>query len=150
MKKLLFLCALVGFLQLAAGVPVFLVTGKSPSRLEKIAAEELQFFYQKIYGRKLTVIPESQAKDKSVIYLGNTSFAKTTGVDSSKADREEWILRTVGTNLIISGGVPAGTLYGVYEVLERLGVAFIAPDERYLNIADAFAGIYLSYSLTAN
>ena len=46
MKKLLFLCALVGFLQLAAGVPVFLVTGKSPSRLEKIAAEELQFFYQ--------------------------------------------------------------------------------------------------------
>ena len=129
MKKLLFLCALVGFLQLAAGVPVFLVTGKSPSRLEKIAAEELQFFYQKIYGRKLTVIPESQAKGKSVIYLGNTSFAKTTGVDSSKADREEWILRTAGTNLIISGGVPAGTLYGIYEVLERLGVAFIAPDE---------------------
>ena len=128
MKKLLFLCSLVCIQLLSAGVPEFLVTGKKPSRLEKTASEELQFFYQKIYGRKLTVIPESQAKGKSVIYLGNTSFAKTEGVDSSKADREEWILRSVGKNLIISGGVPAGTLYGVYEVLERLGVAFISPD----------------------
>ena len=129
MKKFLALFLLCGIVSLFAAVPEFLVTGDKPARLEKIAAEELQLFYQKIYAKTLKVIPESSAKGKNAIYLGNTAFAKKNGIDCSKADKEEWILSTKGKNLIITGGLPAGTLYGVYAVLERLGVGFIAPEE---------------------
>ena len=129
MKKFSLFIVLASVFSLLAAVPEYLVTGKNPARLEKIAAEELQLFYQKIYGKKLKVVSESAAKGKSAVYLGNTAFAKANGIDCSKADKEEWILRTKGKNLIITGGVPAGTLYGVYAVLERLGVGFIAPEE---------------------
>ena len=129
MKKFVLYLMIAGVFSLFAAVPEYLVTGKNPARLEKIAAEELQLFYQKIYGKKLKVVPESAAGGKNAIYLGNTLFAKKNGIDCEKADKEEWILATKGKNLIISGGLPAGTLYGVYAVLERLGVGFIAPDE---------------------
>ena len=46
------LCGMV----LYAAVPQYLVTGPSPSRLEKIAESELQLFWQKIYGQKLKKI----------------------------------------------------------------------------------------------
>ena len=121
--------AFLAALQLSAAVPEYLVTDASLSRLEKIAVEELQLFYRKIYRKELRTIPASQTAGKSVIYLGNTAFAAKNGVDCRKAAEEEWILKTVGDDLIIAGGRPAGTLYGVYEFLERLGVVFAAPDE---------------------
>ena len=114
---------------LYAAVPQYLVTGPSPSRLEKIAESELQLFWQKIYGQKLKKIAPEQAKGKSVIYLGRTDFAKAGKIDFDKLSDEEWQLETVGDDLIITGGRPAGTLYGVYEVLERLGVEFLSFDE---------------------
>ena len=76
MKKLSVFVLLCSVFSLLAAVPEFLVTGKNPARLEKIAAEELQLFYSKIYGKKLTVIAEDAASGKSAIYLGNTDFAK--------------------------------------------------------------------------
>ena len=119
------LCGVV----LYAAVPQYLVTGTSPSRLEKIAENELQLFWQKIYGKKLQKISELQSNGKSVIYLGRTGFAQKHKVDFSKLDEEEWVLKSIGDDLIIAGGRPAGTLYGVYEVLERLGIEFLSFDE---------------------
>ena len=130
MKKTWFLLGCVILWgQLFAAVPEYLAAGKNPGRLDKIAVAELQEFFRKIYGKELKCVSEEQAKGKCAVYLGDTAFARKQGIDAGKADKEEWILRTVGNNLIISGGKPAGTLYGVYELLERLGVAFIAPDE---------------------
>ena len=127
-KKLIFCTAIFGLLT-AWAVPEYLVTGKSPSRLEKLAEKELKYFYRKIYQRELKNISPGEAAGKSVIYLGNTTSARQAGFDFSKAGKEEWFLKTVNDDLIISGGRPAGTLYGVYELLERLGTAFVAPGE---------------------
>ena len=132
MLKKLFLCLLFSSAAAVFARPVCLVTGDKPSRLEVRAASELQIFWQKIFGRKLSVIPANQAKGKSVIYLGRTAFARKNNVDFSKFDEEEWLLKTVGDDLIISGGRPAGTLYGVYELLERLGVEFLSFDETFI------------------
>ena len=126
---LLFLCTATAF---CAAVPEYLVTGKAPSRLEKCAEEELQLFWQKIYGKKLTVIPESKSSGKAVIYLGNTAFAQKNKVDITKFGEEEWLLKTVGNSLLITGGRPAGTLYGVYQMLEKLGVEFLSFDETFI------------------
>ncbi|MBR2508341.1 MAG: DUF4838 domain-containing protein [Lentisphaeria bacterium] len=133
MKKLLFaslffLTALI----VNAALPKYLVTAPNPSKFELEAEKELQFFWQQLYGTKLEKISAAAAKGKAAIYLGQTDFAKANGADFSKCDREEWILKSVGDSLIISGGRPVGSLYGVYEMLERVGISFLAPDETYV------------------
>ena len=128
-KYALLAALLAGVNGLTAAVPEYLVTGKSPTRLENMAEKELCLFYKQIYGKELKKIGESEADGKSVIFLGNTDFARKNGVDPDKAGKEEWILKTVGDDLIVSGGRPAGCLYGVYDLLEKLGVVFAAPDE---------------------
>ena len=129
MKNILTVLFILCGTLLCAAVPQYLVTGPSPSRLEKTAESELQFFWQKIYGRKLQKISEDRSKGKSVIYLGRTAFARANKINFDQFDDEEWQLKTVGDDLIITGGRPAGTLYGVYEVLEKLGVEFLSFDE---------------------
>ena len=134
MLKLLSTCYLLIFCCciLSAAVPTHLVTGENLSKLEKIAVEELQLFYKKIYKKELQMLTSENAAGKNVIYLGDTAFARKNGIDSNACGNEEWILKNVGKNLIIAGGRPAGTLYGVYELLERLGVVFTAPDETFI------------------
>ena len=128
MKKI-FICALLfSVAAVFAAVPEYLVVGKDLSKFEKVAVEELTEFYSKIYGKKLQTIAEKDAANKSVIYLGQTDFALKNGADYTKAKQEEWILKTVGDDLIISGGRPVGTLYGVYTLLEKLGVSFVHMD----------------------
>lgn len=130
MKKLVCLSAALFFAAAAAGtVPKYLVTGSDPSRLEKRAEQELKHFYKLICGRDLVVIPEAQSAGKAAFYLGRTKFAAENKVDFASFDQEEWLLKTSGDDLIITGGRPAGTLYGVYRMLEKLGVAFLTPDE---------------------
>ena len=123
---LFFFCTAAAF---CAAVPEYLVIGKAPSRLEKYAEEELQLFWQKIYGKKLTVIPESKSSGKAVIYLGSTAFAQKNKVDITKFGEEEWLLKTVGNSLLISGGRPAGTLYGALNALRTKGWIIQLPVE---------------------
>ena len=130
MKKTLCLAGMLITAAVSAVVPEFLVTGEKPGRLEGMAEKELCLFYKQIYGQELKKLPESEAAGKTAIYLGDTAFARKNGLKPDQADKEEWILKTAdGGSLIISGGRPAGTLYGVYELLERLGTAFLTPDE---------------------
>ena len=128
MKRLLIaLLPAVLFLPLY-GHPRYLVTGEPLSKYEKTARTELQGFYRRMYGEELKEIPEKAAAGKSVIFLGRTDFAKKHGIRADGFDREEWELKVVDDDLIIAGGRPVGVLYGVYRMLEQLGVAFLAPD----------------------
>ncbi|MBQ9336631.1 MAG: DUF4838 domain-containing protein [Lentisphaeria bacterium] len=126
---ILFLCWMAAA---SAAVPEYLVTGTSPSRLEIMAENELCGFYRQIYGRELQKIDEKEIDGKSVIFLGRTAFAEKHGIGPETFGQEEWLLRSVDDDLIICGGRPAGTLYGVYALLEALGTAFLAPDETAL------------------
>ena len=134
MKKttLTFLLLLSAAAAFSAVIPRYLVVGENPSRLEKRAQSELQLFWQKIYGKKLIAISGAQSGNKSVIYLGRTAFAQKNNIQCSKLGEEEWVLKTVGDDLIIAGGRPAGTLYGVYQLLEKLGVEFFSFDETFI------------------
>jgi len=59
-------------------------------------------------------------RKERIIYVGHTEFAKANGLDGAKmAAPEEWAVKTVGNNLILTGGRPRGTLYAVYDFLER-------------------------------
>ena len=47
-----------------------------------------------------------------------------TKTDVEVLDDEEWVIRTDNGSLVITGGRPRGTLYGVYEFLEGQGIVW--------------------------
>ncbi len=100
---------------------------ENATELERKAAEELKYFLDQSSGCSFAVIPETKAEGPA-IYLGWSEYARKAGLDYASADREEWILRSDAHNLCITGGRPAGTLYGVYEFLEKLGFYFLSKD----------------------
>ncbi len=97
-----------------------IVIAVDASATERFAAEELTNFLQRVTGATFPVVMESGAAtaEGSAIYLGWTAFAREQGIDPVALGEEEWVLRTVGDNLILTGGRPRGTLYAVYEFLE--------------------------------
>jgi hypothetical protein len=125
MKKNLWL------LMLLAVFPVWaekqIAVGENPSEFEKIAAEELKLFLEKITSNTYSIVPENRA-DNPVVFLGETDFSRKHGIVPDQLGREELILKSVGRQLIISGGRPVGTLYGVYAFLQRNGVYFLSWD----------------------
>ena len=95
-----------------------------PSLPEQTAARELAHYLGKITGATFTLAQEQTAVGvTTAIHVGPTQFVLGQGIDQSKLAPEEWIIRTVGPNLILVGGRPRGTLYAVYRFLEEtLGV----------------------------
>jgi hypothetical protein len=107
-----------------------IVRGKSPSEAENLAAKELGEYLKKITGAEFPVATEGAALPKPHgIYLGWTEFATAQGIKPETLGEEEWVLRTAGDDLILTGGRRRGTLYAVYEFLERdLGCHWLAWD----------------------
>ncbi len=97
---------------------------------EQFAVEELALHLEQIVGAPFVVVPESDlATDAMAIHVGHTRFAAESGIDVAALGAEEWLLRTVGDQLILTGGRPRGTLYAVYEFLDReLGVAWLSEE----------------------
>ncbi|MDP6357256.1 MAG: alpha-glucuronidase family glycosyl hydrolase, partial [Planctomycetota bacterium] len=96
-----------------------IVRSKGATEPEKYARKELAHFLGRVTGATITAAVESQAsKETSRIYVGQTAFAAAHGIEFKKLGEEEWIIRTVGNHLILTGGRPRGTLYAVYEFLE--------------------------------
>ena len=87
---------------------------------EQFAAEELSSHLEQICGVPFAIRREyDNPLASKAIYVGQTEFARSQGIDFSSLGVEEWVLRSKGNNLILSGGQPRGTLYAVYEFLEK-------------------------------
>lgn len=94
----------------------------SPSQV--YAAEELQRFIEQMTGVKLPIATDEAALPPRAVLLGETRFTaqllggpgdvKTLGEDGFRLVRR-------GERLLVLGGPVRGTLYGVYELLERFG-----------------------------
>ncbi len=119
-----------------------IVTADEPTSLAQYAAEELVYHIERATGIALPITTEGAAgvDAPSVIFVGPCDAARAAGIDESALDNEQTVLRTDGARLFIVGddGVDAalsvatrgGTLWGVYELLERsLGVIWMWPGE---------------------
>jgi hypothetical protein len=109
-------------------IPKTIVTSDQPGSEEKLAARKLADTLHEITGVEHGVVKESEipASARSAVYLGKTKF--TTRYVIGNPAPEEWVVKTAGDNLIITGGLPRGVLYATWEFLEKLGCAWVARD----------------------
>ncbi|MDD4817844.1 MAG: DUF4838 domain-containing protein [Victivallaceae bacterium] len=100
----------------------------------RYAAAFLQRYIQEATGKKLSVIKESEAGNyQPRIWLGNTGFAGEH-LKGIVFRPEELLIRSAENDLILCGeissdGTDRGTLFAVYEYLERaLGIRWFFAD----------------------
>ncbi|MCC6797528.1 MAG: DUF4838 domain-containing protein [Candidatus Hydrogenedentes bacterium] len=109
-----------------------IVTADATTKTGSYAAEELAAHVEKATGVKLKRVTESEtpADVPTRVFIGETKAALLNGIDSAHLPREAYVIRSVGNDLFIIGrednvepldedNPNAGTLFGVYEFLER-------------------------------
>ena len=108
---------------------VSIVLCEAPTLAEQTAAKELAAYLGAVTGGTFEIKSESQTSGQSGgIFVGPAEFAKTRGVDAGKLGPEDWVIRTLGKDLLLVGGRPRGSLYAVYRFLEDvIGVHFEGP-----------------------
>jgi len=98
---------------------------------EQFAAEELANHLEKMSGAKLPIVTDAEALSRHAVLLGRPRYLAKLEVhpDWAEFGKEGYLLQVKGDYLIIAGGRPRGTLYGVYALLEDyLGCRWFAPD----------------------
>jgi hypothetical protein len=102
---------------------------------EEFAAEELAAHFRAMSGAQLPVVRSVDPLPEHAILLGPSPHLEDLGVelDAKALGKEGYTLRVVGDRLVIAGGRPRGTLYGVYALLEdQLGCRWYAPDTTFV------------------
>ena len=113
--------------------PLTIVVGESAPAVEHYAAQELQQVVRTLYKFDPIIATDPAASPAgATILLGSPKtnpavarFADNLGWDSFAADG--FFLKTIKTHpsvLVVGGKLPRGTLFGVYELVERWGVRF--------------------------
>lgn len=104
----------------------------SPQPAETTAATELQNILGQVTGATVEVIAENRAKNVSTkgnfISVGDTALYREQDFKAENLNTDGFLIKTVDNTLFIVGENQRGTLYGVYEFLEReAGCRFLSP-----------------------
>jgi hypothetical protein len=106
---------------------------------ESYAAEELQHYLERISGAKLPIVTDNMPTSAHEIILGDNAHLNKLGiqVDFSRLGTEGFLLRTYKNFILVAGGKPRGTLYGVYALLEeKLGIRWFTPEVEFVPSLD--------------
>ena len=118
-----------------------IVLARDPLPSEVTAAEELALYLERVTSASFEVRVEgSRAPRGPRIHVGPTELARREVGDPERLGPEEWVLRTVGSDLVVVGGRPRGTLYAVYHLLEdHVGVRWWSPFEEHVPLRPTLA-----------
>jgi len=110
-----------------------IVVPREARDLERFAAAELQAYVEKISGARLPIVKEPQRDaERYAFFLGNTARAARLDVaaDEATLGRDGFALESVPEGLVVLGRNELGTVFGVYELLERYcDVRWFMPDD---------------------
>ncbi|HWB98979.1 MAG TPA: alpha-glucuronidase family glycosyl hydrolase [Bryobacteraceae bacterium] len=126
----LFLFLIAGSLWGAGHLTI--VTGEAAPPVERYAAEELRRYAGSLFTLKTEIASEPSGVS---IILGspatNPHTARLAGNADWKALRADgFLLKSVDPQTLVIGGIePRGTLFGVYELLERWGARFTLTED---------------------
>lgn len=100
---------------------------------ERYAAEEFRTLYKEITGDEIGSGTETSDEGTVFIGPGKEMQAHPQGFGVEDLGEEGLRIHLQRDVLVIAGGRPRGTLYGVYEFFERyLGVRFLTKDHTYI------------------
>jgi hypothetical protein len=95
---------------------------------ERYAASELSHFLARMTGVELPVYGEHMPKMGPEVLIGRSRRTEALGLETQNLGEEAYSIAAKDGNLVIIGGSPRGTLYGVYGFLQDvLGFRFFAP-----------------------
>lgn len=109
-----------------------IVLGEDAIPAERTAAKELQSFVRQMSGAELPIATSAEPDAKRCrVFIGQTSQTQSIlpGFNWGSLAHDGILIKRVGSDLILAGDRPRGSLYAVYDYLESLGVRFFAPDE---------------------
>ena len=126
-----------------AGKPrAVIVTAAGAPDVVQYAAQELRDHVRQASGVTLAIVTEANIPEapSARVYLGDCRATRDLGIDASTLAPEACMVRTRGEAVFVAGrdtagealgqSVWAGTLFGVYELLEEsLGVRWLWPGE---------------------
>ncbi len=114
-RWILIILGLLGGISETSGAGPAILMKSNATEVERFAAEELQNYLKKITGEQIPIVSESSG-DIPLLIVKNAddSLKDSLGEDG-------YVLRSNSGNLLLSGGSDRGTLYAVYDFLERLG-----------------------------
>ena len=108
----------------------------SPDAIESeaFAAQEFQTLFQRAGGGKLPIVEQATRPNRHIfIGPGSAMRSSKVGFDVEKFGAEDLRIVVTDDNIVIAGGRPRGTLYGVYSFCEDyLGVRFLTADHTYV------------------
>ena len=133
MKKTTFFNAAHGSLYAPAKAPFVELASNSkplsqiviparPGRLEDFAAKELQACFLKISGARLPIRREGSVKPgEFAFFLGQTRRAASLKLPLTEKvlGRDGFVVRSIPQGMVLQGRNELGTLFAVYELLER-------------------------------
>jgi len=115
------------------GVPI--VAGCRPSATIKTAAMELARFLHLLSGIPSPVVPDLPSRGPAIVLDPKTANRFSPAGHGSKPHEQSYRVRALRRGrdpvLVICSPSPVGILYGVYAVLEELGMGFYAGGETY-------------------
>lgn len=119
-----------------------IVVPDRPTAEETHAAEDLAQYLATATGAELPIVAAGEMPGAQRIFVGSASREVAPGVRELKGDA--FIVRAVDGDLVLAGNPPRGTLYAVYDFLERevgcrwfnwYGEEFV-PDREDLQVAE--------------
>lgn len=125
------------------GVPrMAIVVSASASPSTRYAAEELQRFLSRMTGADLPLVTDDTPPGPAEILVGQSRRLQDLKIliDYEALGKEGYVIRTRGPHILIAGGEPRGTLYGVYGFLEdHLGCRWFTPEVSSIPDANVLA-----------
>jgi len=107
----------------------------NPSPVEEYARDELRNHLHKMTGESPCIRRDywrhfALPEQGNAVYINDTDAAQAAGMDTASLNlsEEAFHLETRQGNLYLVAGGPRGVLYGVYEILERLGCRWFTPE----------------------
>lgn len=110
-----------------------IVKPEKASKSETYAAWELQKYMQRVLQKPFPIVKDDEnvALGDRYISVGKTKLAQ--GLNTSNLNVDGFRIKTEGETVLIKGQRDAGTLFGVYDFLEKfLGVKFLTADYEYV------------------
>ncbi|MCX6893738.1 MAG: DUF4838 domain-containing protein [Verrucomicrobia bacterium] len=95
-----------------------IVVGEGSSEAVRHAARELQFFLKEVTGAELPLAAKGKRGSPRILVGPQAARMADARFATEALGTEGLVIRTVGRDLILSGGEPRGTLYAVYTFLE--------------------------------